>query len=94
MNKYEGIFIFKPDLAEKDIEGEYIKAEEVIKKHEGKIGKSEKWGKKRLTFTIKKFQDGFFLYVAFEAPPQSIKTLTELFKLNANILRAQLTREE
>jgi len=94
LNKYGGIFIFKPDLAEKDLEGEYTKTEEVIKKHEGKIGKSEKWGKKRLTFTIKKFQDGFFLYVAFEAPPQSIKALMELFKLNANILRAQLTREE
>lgn len=93
MNKYEGIFIFKPDLAEKDLEGEYAKAEEAIKKHEGKIGKSEKWGKKRLTFTIKKFQDGFFLYLAFEAPPQSIKPMTELFKLDANILRAQLTRE-
>lgn len=94
MNKYGGIFIFRPNLAEKDIESEYAKVEEVIKKHEGKIGKSEKWGKKRLTFAIKKFQDGFFLYVAFEAPPQSIKALTELFKLDANILRAQLAREK
>lgn len=92
MNKYEGIWIFRPDLAEKDLEGEYSKAEETIKKHEGKVEKSEKWGKKRLTFTIKKCQDGFFLYVAFEAPSDSVKTLTELFKLNNNILRVQLTR--
>jgi len=94
LNKYEGILIFRPDLAEKDLEGEYAKAEETIKKHEGKIEKSEKWGKKRLTFAIKKFQDGFFLYINFLAAPQSIKTLTELFKLDGNILRAQLTREE
>ena len=94
MNKYEGILIFRPDLAEKDLEGEYSKAEEVIKKHEGKIEKTEKWGKKRLTFTIKKFQDGFFLYAAFEASANSIKTLTELFKLDGNILRAQVTRSD
>ena len=92
MNKYEGILIFRPDLAEKDLEGEYSKAEETIKKHEGKVEKSEKWGKKRLTFTIKKCRDGFFLYIAFEAPPDSVKALTELFKLNNNILRVQLTR--
>lgn len=92
MNKYEGIFIFRPDLAEKDLEGEYSKTEDAIKKQGGKVEKSEKWGKKRLTFSIKKFRDGFFLYVAFEAPPNSIKLLIELFKLNAGILRAQLTK--
>jgi small subunit ribosomal protein S6 len=79
---------------EKDLEGEYSKTEETIKKHEGKVEKSEKWGKKRLTFTIKKFHDGFFLYTAFEAPPPSIKVLTELFKLNANMLRVQITRKD
>jgi small subunit ribosomal protein S6 len=94
LNKYEGIFIFKPDLPEKDLEAEYAKAEEIIKKHEGKSEKSEKWGKKRLTFTIKKFKDGFFLYIAFEAPPDSIKVLTELFKLNNSILRVQITRKD
>ena len=50
MNKYEGIWIFKPDMAEKDLEGEYSKAEEVIKKHEGKIEKSEK---KRRSVVVK-----------------------------------------
>ena len=78
MNKYEGIFIFKPDLAEKDLEGEYSKAEEAIKKHEGRIEKSEKLGKKTLTYTIKKFRDGFFLYLHFEAPPHVIKSLMDI----------------
>ncbi len=92
MNKYEGIFIFRPDLAEKDLETEYLKTEEAVNKQGGKVEKSEKWGKKRLTFDIKKFRDGFFLYVAFEAPPDSIKPLTELFQLSGTVLRAQLTR--
>lgn len=93
MNKYEGILIFKPDLPEKELESEYAKAEEMVVKQGGKVEKSEKWGKKKLTFTIKKFQDGFFLYASFEAPPTSIKTLTELCKLNNNILRAQFTKQ-
>ena len=94
MNKYEGIFIFKPDLDEKKLEEEYLKAEEVIRKHEGKVEKSEKWGKKKLTFEIKKFRDGFFLYLLFEAAPASIKTFTDIFKIDNNILRTQIIRKE
>ena len=93
MNKYEGILIFKPDLKEEELEKEYSKAEETIKKHEGKIEKSEKWGKKALTFTIKKFREGFFLYIAFDAPPGSIKTFSDTFKIDNNVLRAKLTRK-
>lgn len=94
MNKYEGIVIFKPDLPEKDLESEYLKAEEAVKKEGGKVEKSEKWGKKKLAYPIKRFQDGFFLHTSFEVPPASIKTLTELFKLNSNILRAQFTKKD
>jgi small subunit ribosomal protein S6 len=94
LNKYEGVFIFKPDLEEKALEEEYSKVEDIIKKHEGKIEKSEKWGKKKLAYEIKKFRDGFFLYLSFETMPQTIKPLSELFKLNNNILRAQIMRKE
>ena len=93
MNKYDGIFIFKPDLPEKDVESEYSKAEEMIQKHGGKVEKTEKWGKKRTAYAVKKFRDGFFLYIFFEAPPESIKVLTELFKLNVNILRVQVVKK-
>ncbi len=92
MNKYESIVIFKPDLSEKDLETEYSKAEDFIKKHKGKIEKSEKWGKKKLTFYIEKVNEGFFFYTAFETVPESIKPLNEDFKLDTNILRALITR--
>ena len=94
MNRYEGIFIFRPDLNEKDLEKEYSNVEGTIKKHKGTIEKSENWGKKNLTFEIKKFHDGFFSYFIFEADPQTIKTFTELFKINNNILRVQITRKK
>jgi len=94
VKQYEGIFIFKPDLEEKALEEEYSKLEDVIKKHEARIEKSEKWGKKKLAYGIKKYRDGFFLYLIFETMPQSIKSLSETFKLNNNILRAQIMRKE
>ena len=94
MNKYEGIFIFKSDLAAKDLEEEYSRAEEAVKKHEGRIEKAEKIGKKTLAYAIDKFRDGFFLFLQFEAPPHVITPLRELFKHNNNILRVMITRKE
>jgi len=93
LNKYEGIFIFRPDLDEKKLNEEYSGVEEMIQKEKGKIEKSEKWGKKNLTFEIEKFRDGFFLYLLFEATPHSIKTFTDIFKINNNILRSQIVRK-
>lgn len=92
MNKYEGIVILKGDLTEKELEEEYTKVEDAIKKHEGKIEKSERWGKKKLAYTIEKFRDGFFLFLIFEAMPKSIELLIKLFKLNNKILRVQIIR--
>jgi len=94
LNKYEGIFILKGDLVDKKLEEEYSKVETAIQKHEGRIEKSERWGKKKLAYGIKRFREGFFLYLTFEAMPKSIKPLQELFKLNNNILRTQIVRRE
>lgn len=94
MNKYEGIFILKADLPEKELEEEFLKIEDTVKKQEGKIEKSERWGKRRLTFSIKKFHEGFFLYLLFETAPESVKPLNAIFKLNNNILRTQIVRKE
>lgn len=94
MNKYEAIVIFKGDLTEDELEKEYSKVEDAIKKHEGRIEKFEKWSKKKLAYAIKKFREGFFLCLTFDALPESIVPLRELFKLNNNILRAQILRIE
>ena len=94
MNKYEGIFIFKPDLEEKRLDEEYAKLEQTLQKHDAKIEKSEKWGKKKLTFEINKFHDGFFYYLAFESKPEKIRTFTDILKIDNNILRSMITRKE
>lgn len=94
MNQYEGIIIFKGDLQEKQLEEEYSKVEALINKNEGKIEKTEKWGKKILSYEVKKYKDGFFLYISFQALAKSIKTFTDIFELNNNILRAQIVRQK
>ena len=94
MNKYDCIVIFRPDLEEKKLEEECAKVEAVFGKHQAKVEKAEKWGKRRLTFEIKKFHEGFFFYIALDSAPDKIKTFTDLFKIDNNILRSQIVRKE
>ncbi len=94
MNTYEGIFIFRPDLEESRLEEEYSKVETTLKKHEAAVEKTERWGKKRLTYEIDSFREGFFLYLVFNAMPDKIKVFTDLFKIDNNILRSMITRKE
>ena len=94
MNQYEGIIIFKGDLQDKQLEEEYAKVEDLIGKHEGKIEKSERWGKRALSYEIEKFRDGFFMYVYFAAAAKSIKPLSDVLRLDGNILRSQILKKE
>ena len=88
MNKYEAMFIVKPDLGEELTKAVYAQITEVITKNGGVISNAAVWSEKRkLTFTIKKQQDGIYYLVNFTLPGDAITKLKYSFKLNDNVLR-------
>ncbi len=93
MNKYEALFIFRPDLNEESLAREQAKAEEILKKNGASVEKTDQWGKKRLTFEIEKVREGFFVYIEMQAPPEAIAPMTEACKLENAILRVQFVRK-
>ena len=68
MNKYEVMFIVKP--AEEEATNAVIeKVEALIARVGGTVEKVDRWGKRRLAYAVKKFTDGFYVLVNFEADP-------------------------
>jgi small subunit ribosomal protein S6 len=93
MNKYEAMFIFKPDLSEEDKKAIFNQAGDAITKHGGSILSANVWAeKKRLTFPIKKQVEALYYLLSFAAPALSIKDIRHAYKLNENILRALISR--
>ncbi|RJP27995.1 MAG: 30S ribosomal protein S6 [Candidatus Omnitrophota bacterium] len=93
MNKYEAMLIVKPDLPEDQKKAVFSQINEVITKNKGSVTNSSVWAdKRRMTFPIKKFQEGLYYLVNFESDPQAIKELNRLYSLNENILRTLITR--
>ncbi|MCK9595398.1 MAG: 30S ribosomal protein S6 [Candidatus Omnitrophica bacterium] len=95
MVKYEAMFIVKPDLGEIETKNVYTQIADVITKNSGVISNAAVWSEKRkMTFTIKKQQDGIYYLVNFTLPGDAITKIKYAFKLNDNILRVLITNVE
>jgi small subunit ribosomal protein S6 len=95
MNKYEAMFIIKPDITEEDRKALFVQIQEAVAKNNGQITNAAIWSEKRkLIFPIKKQQEGIYYLVNFDAPSEAITKLKYTFKLNEQILRVLILRPD
>ncbi len=95
MNKYEAMFVIKPDLTDETKKNLFNQINEVIQKHNGKVISANIWAEKRkLTFKIKKYLEGSYYLVDFNVEAKEIAEIRHLYNLNENILRALITNIE
>lgn len=93
MNKYEVMFIVK--LAEEEATNAVIeKVEALIARVGGTVEKVDRWGKRRLAYAVKKFTDGFYVLINFEAAPAEIKEIDRVLKINDEVLRHLIVKHE
>lgn len=93
MNKYEGMFIIKPDLSEEDRKTLLGQINDAVSKNNGKVSSGSIWSeRKKLYFPIKKYREGVYYLLQFDAGPLTIKDINQVYGLNENILRVLITR--
>ncbi len=95
MNKYEGMFIVKPDLAEEEKKTVFGQINDAIAKNNGDIASSAIWSERRkLCFPIKKCREGIYYLLNFNLEdPQKMSQIRQIYKLNENILRVLITKQ-
>ncbi len=95
MNKYEAMFIIRPDLSEEERKNLFNQIKEAVTKNNGSVSADSVWSEKRkLNFTIKRHKEGFYYLLNFSLSPQAISEIRQVYKINENILRALITRLE
>ena len=95
MNNYEGLFVLKPDLEREELGQLHQKIAESIKKYKGEMESApEDWGKKRLSYKLKKQREGAYCLIKFKMDPLQIKPLNSELKLNESIMRIMFTRNQ
>jgi len=95
MNKYEAMFIVKPDLSEEQRKALFNQINDAVLKNNGKVASGAIWiEKKRLFFPIKKYQEGLYYLLNFSLPPLAVKDIRYAYRLNEDILRVLITKTE
>ena len=81
MRSYQSVLILKPDIEESRVDEALAKIGELIKRNGGAILKTEKWGKKRLAYRVKKNRFGVYLNLYHTLEPSGVIDLEKKYKL-------------
>ncbi|TDX51794.1 30S ribosomal protein S6 [Orenia marismortui] len=94
MRKYETIFIVKPDLGEEATEAVVEKMTTLIADNGGEVANTDKWGTKELAYEINDYTTGYYTVINFTGEPATIEELERIYKLDDNVLRYLILRNE
>jgi len=81
MNIYENVVIFNAALPDEEINGSVSKIKDIIINAGGEVLVAEMWGRRKLSYDIKKQNKGFYALLIFKAPPATVKKLEEFYKV-------------
>lgn len=92
MNIYENIVILNASLSDEDIEAASGKIKDLITSSGGEILKIDVWGRKKLTYEIRKQKKGFYLLLLFKSPSEAIKKLEDYYKVFDPVIKHLVIR--
>ncbi len=93
MNKYEAMFIIRPDLSDEEKKALFAQISDVVTKNSATVVTAAVWTeRKKLYFPIKKYLEGTYYLLSLDSGPGAIKEMRHAYKLNENILRVLITR--
>ena len=84
---YETTFIINATLEDAQIDAVIEKVKDIIVKNGGEIRAVEKWGRRRLSYTIQKKNNGFYAYLELKAPGDLVPKLERHYQLEEHIIR-------
>ena len=87
MRNYELLSIIKPNIDSEEYDKIVAKIEETITSLDGKVTSVDKMGRKKLSYDIKDYRDGYFAVHNFELDPAQVEKFNRQLRLNENILR-------
>lgn len=87
MKTYELLSIIKPNVDSDEADKIIAKIEETVNNYSGNVIDTDKMGRKKLSYDIQNFRDGYFVTQKMQLPAEKITEFKRQLKLNENILR-------
>lgn len=87
MKAYECMVLIDPTFSETDIDKLVAKVEEQIQKSGSVLDTTNRWGKRRLAYEIKKVHEAFYVLFNYKANSQFNVELDKSLKFTNGVLR-------
>ena len=87
MNKYEVMFIVRPDMEEAEIKKTAESMKKVLTDGKAKVVEEKAMGQKELAYEIKKVNTGFYYLFVVEATKEAVAEFDRVARINENLLR-------
>jgi len=94
MRDYETLYIINPTLEEDKIKNVVEKFKTLIQKNGGEVTDINEWGKRRLAYTVKNMNEGYYVLMQFKAEPAVVQDLERVFKITDEVIRYLITKQE
>lgn len=95
-NSYETVVVLDVALGEEKVKEVGARIEALIAEHGGQLQKRDDWGKKRMTYEIRKKRDGYYILFVYDGDTKSplLSELKRLCHIEEAILRELTVRAE
>lgn len=87
MRQYETGFVLSSSLPEEEAQAFIRQMAEVVSLKNGRMIKQDVWGKKRLAYPIKRFNEGIYIFFLYEGPGDVSQELERRFKQTDTVIR-------
>lgn len=92
MRNYELVTVISPEIDEEAVLKVIDEMGKFIGDRGGIVDSTDKWGKRKLAYPLRKFTEGNYLLTRFQAEPQLIKEIKINLNASENILRHLIVR--
>ena len=84
---YEVMFIVRPDLADEDVDKLIAGFETTVTTGGGSVKSIEKMGKRKLAYTVRKFNDGNYILLTVEAEGGLVAELERRLRVSEQVIK-------
>ena len=84
---YEIMFIVRPDILDEDLDKLIAGLEANITQGGGSIKSLEKLGRRKLAYTVRKFNDGFYVLLIVDAPASLIHEIERRLRVSEQVIK-------
>ena len=92
--KYDVIYILDPNSTTEESAAVASKVEQVVADAKGTVLKKDDWGKRRLSYMVKKHREGHYIFFHLQITPDTVAEVTRNLRLMEKVIKFTVVKDD